>query len=88
MLARLQKYVRTPNRLIALLVPLAFLWMLYLVKVQIDIQRLHVDKDYLRGRIIELSKEYIKAVARDKEANTIDGQSQGILSYETCAIIF
>jgi hypothetical protein len=36
-----------------------------------------VDKDYLRERIVELSKEYVKAVARDKEANIIDGQSVG-----------
>ena len=75
MLAKLYKYARTPNRLVLMLIPLAFVWMLYLVRIQLDLQRLHVDKDYLRERIVELSKEYVKAVARDKEANTIDGQS-------------
>jgi hypothetical protein len=37
-----------------------------------------VNKDYLRERIVELSKEYVKAVAREKEANTIDGQTVGM----------
>ena len=79
MFGKLNKYVRTPNRLILLLIPVAFIWMLYLVKIQLDLQRLHVDKDYLRARIVELSKEYVKAVAREKEANAIDGQSMGKL---------
>lgn len=77
MLGKLHKYVRTPNRLVVLLVPVAFLWILYLVNIQLDLQRLHVNKDYLRERIIELSKEYVKAVAKDKETHTIDGQSIG-----------
>lgn len=75
MLAKLHKYVRKPNKLMLMLVPLGFIWMLYLIKAQLDLQRLHVNKNYLRERIIELSKEYVKAVAREKEANTIDGQS-------------
>ena len=77
MLTKLYKYARTPNRLAFILLPVAFIWMLYLIKVQLDLQRVHVDKDYLRERIVELSKEYVKAVARDKEANIIDGQSVG-----------
>ena len=77
MLKKLYKYARAPNRLALVLLPVAFIWMLYLIKIQLDLQRLHVDKDYLRKRIVELSKEYVKAVARDKEANIIDGQSVG-----------
>lgn len=79
MIAKLYKYVRKPNRLILILLLIAFIWMLYVVKIQMDLQRLHVDKDYLRQRIIELSKEYVKAVANEKsnDANAIDGQSVG-----------
>ena len=77
MYAKLYKCARTPNRLVLLLVPVVFLWIVYLVKIQLDLQRLHVDKDYLREKIVELSKEYVKAVAREKEANVIDGQSMG-----------
>ena len=59
------------------LILLSFLWGLYLIKIQLDERRNH--SHYLKDRIIELSKQYVHALAKEKSlsVNTIDGQQSG-----------
>lgn len=54
------------------LVLLSFLWGLYLIKIQLDERRNH--SYFLKEQIIELSKQYVHALAKEKSLNTIDGQ--------------
>ncbi|XP_048579718.1 alpha-1,6-mannosylglycoprotein 6-beta-N-acetylglucosaminyltransferase A [Nematostella vectensis] len=51
---------------------ISFIWGLYLIKIQLDER--NSQPDYLKGRIIHLSKEYIRALAREKGVYGIDGQ--------------
>jgi len=54
------------------LITLSFIWGLYLIKIQLDERS--SQPDYLKTRIIQLSKEYIQALARAKSLESIDGQ--------------
>lgn len=54
------------------LILLSFLWGLYLIKIQLDERRNR--SHYLKEQIIELSKQYVHALAKEKSLNTIDGQ--------------
>lgn len=71
--------LRSSNRFLLFLILLCFFWILYAIKVELDIQRQQTDKDYLRGKIIALSKEYVRLVAKERKDETldIDGQTTG-----------
>lgn len=73
MFAKILKRIPKPQRLMVFFIPFAFLWILYLAKIQLDLHRLHLDKGYLRERIVELSKEYVKAVAKDRSEKSTPG---------------
>ncbi|XP_031559579.1 alpha-1,6-mannosylglycoprotein 6-beta-N-acetylglucosaminyltransferase A-like [Actinia tenebrosa] len=62
----------TSHRVGVILILLSFIWGLYLIKIQLDERS--SQPDYLKARIIQLSREYIKALAREKSLGGIDGQ--------------
>ena len=65
----------TSHRIGVFMILSSFLWGLYLIKVQLDARRNH--SQYLKEQIIELSKRYVHALAKEKNFNTIDGQQSG-----------
>ncbi|KAK3735088.1 hypothetical protein QZH41_011256 [Actinostola sp. cb2023] len=74
------RFKLTSHRIGIILITMSFLWGLYLVKIQLDERS--SQPDYLRLQIIQLSKEYIQALARAKSLESIDGQmSAGELSF-------
>lgn len=60
-----------------LALPLCFFWVLYVITMQLDFQKHHISKDYLRESIVKLSKEYIRVVAKERKEELlgIDGQT-------------
>ncbi|KXJ25526.1 Alpha-1,6-mannosylglycoprotein 6-beta-N-acetylglucosaminyltransferase A [Exaiptasia diaphana] len=62
----------TPQRIGIILILLSLVWGLYLMKIQLEERT--SQPEYLKARIIELSREYIQALARAKNLDTTDGQ--------------
>ena len=58
------------HRLGFVLICLSMLWGLYLIQIQLSDGR--SQSEYLKDRIIALSKEYIDALAREKGMSTIE----------------
>lgn len=61
----------TPYRIGIILITLSLIWGLYLMKIQIDERA--SQPEYLKARIIQLSKQYIQALAHAKTIDSIDG---------------
>lgn len=54
----------TSHRLGVILIVLSLLWGMYLIQVQINDRK--SQSEYLKTKIISLSKEYIDAIAKEK----------------------
>ena len=62
--SRCCKFRISSHRLGVILIVLSFVWGMYLIQVQINDRQ--SQSEYLKSKIIELSKEYIDAVAKEK----------------------
>ena len=58
------KFRLTSHRIGVILIIFSFIWGMYLIQVQINDRQ--SQSDYLKEKIITLSKEYIDAVAKEK----------------------
>lgn len=74
---KIHSLIRRRVRFFYVILPLCFFWMIYMIKVQLDFQKQHINKDYLRENIVKLSKEYIRVVAKERREGVlgIDGQT-------------
>lgn len=63
------------HRLGVILIVLSFVWGMYLIRIQINDRK--SQSEFLKAKIIALSKEYIDAVAKEKGLTAVSDVDNG-----------
>ena len=83
--ARCCKFRLSSHRLGVVLIVLSFVWGMYLIQIQLNDRK--SQSDYLKAKIISLSKEYIDAVAKEKGlTSTGDADNGKVFLLQTSVI--
>lgn len=69
------KFRLSSHRIGVILIMLSFVWGMYLIQMQISDRK--SQSEYLKTKIIALSKEYIDAVAKEKGLSLIGDADNG-----------
>lgn len=73
--SRWMKFRLSSHRIGIILIVLSFVWGMYLIRIQLNDRQ--SQSEFLKAKIIALSKEYIDAIAKEKGLNALGDYDDG-----------